>query len=162
MKVLISIFILMSVSLFAQDCDMIDIHYDKMDDKSTKTIKKRFAISASGNKGFVIDFLKPSILIWSIDVVGGPSKCIDKNAKIQLLFEDDTRLTMTSNNDFNCKGSFVVYFGGQFGNEYSLLQLRTKKVVTMRVYTSSGYHQEDLKDEDAIKLMNTFDCISKN
>jgi hypothetical protein len=152
----------MSVSMFAQDCDMIDTHYDKMDDKSTKTIKKRFSISASGNKGFVIDFLKPSILIWSIDVIGGPSKCIDKNAKIQILFDDDTRLTMTSNNDFNCKGSFVVYFGGQFGNEYNLIQLRTKKVVTMRVYTSSGYHQEDLSDEDAIKLMNTFDCISKN
>ena len=162
MKVLISLFILMSASLFAQDCDMLDIHYDKMDDKKTSTIKKRFSISESGSKGFVIDFLKPSILLWSVDVVGGPSKCIDKNAKMQLLFEDDTRLTITSSNDFNCKGSFVVYFGGNFGKEYELNLLRTKKVKTMRVYTSSGYHQEDLSDEVAIKLMTTFDCISKN
>jgi hypothetical protein len=155
-------FMLISVSLFAQDCEMLDIHYDKMEDKSTKTIKKRIAISASGEKGFVIDFLKPSILIWSIDVVGGPSRCIEKNAKLQVLFDDDTRLTMTNNNKFNCDGSFVIYFGGQFGNEYNLIQFRTKKVKTMRVYTSSGYHEEDLSDEVSIKLMNTFDCISKN
>jgi hypothetical protein len=153
---------LVSASLFAQDCDMLDIHYDKMDDKSTKTIKKRIAISASGEKGFVIDFLKPSILIWSIDVVGGPSKCIDKGAKLQVLFDDDTRITMTNINDFNCKGSFVIYFGGNFGKEYELNLFRTKKIKTMRVYTSSGYHQEDLSDEIAIKMMNTFDCISKN
>jgi len=162
MKVLISILMLLSASLFAQDCDMLDVHYDKMEDKSTKTIKKRIAISASGDKGFVIDFLKPSILIWSIDVVGGPSKCIEKNAKLQVLFDDDTRLTMTNVNDFNCKGSFVIYFGGNFGNEYNLIQFRTKKIKTMRVYTSSGYVQEDLSDEIATKLMNTFDCISKN
>jgi hypothetical protein len=162
MKVLISMLMLVSASLFAQDCDMLDIHYDKMDDKSTKTIKKRIAISASGEKGFVIDFLKPSILIWSIDVVGGPSKCIDKGAKLQVLFDDDTRITMTNINDFNCKGSFVIYFGGNFGKEYELNLFRTKKIKTMRVYTSSGYHQEDLSDEIAIKMMNTFDCISKN
>jgi len=162
MKVLISMLMLISVSLFAQDCDMLDVHYDKMDNKSTKTIKKRIAITETGNKGFVIDFLKPSILIWSIDVVGGPSKCIDSKAKLMILFDDDTRLTMINNNDFNCKGSFVVYFGGNFGNEYSLIQLRTKKIKTIRVYTTGGYHQEDLSDEVATKLMNTFDCISKN
>ncbi len=162
MKALISMLMLMSVSLFAQDCDMLDIHYDKMDDKKTLTIKKRIAVSESGNKGFVIDFLKPSILIWSIDVVGGPSKCIEKGAKLQVLFDDDTRITMTNVNDFNCKGSFVIYFGGNFGNEYNLTQFRTKRIKTMRVYTSSGYLQEDLSVEVATKLMNTFDCISKN
>jgi hypothetical protein len=162
MKVLISMLMLMSASLFAQDCDMLDIHYDKMDDKKTSTIKKRIAVSESGDKGFIIDFLKPSVIIWSIDVVGGPSKCIEKGAKLQVLFEDDTRLTMTNNNKFNCDGSFVVYFGGNFGNEYNLIQFRTKKIITMRVYTSSGYHEEDLNDETATKLMNTFDCISKN
>ena len=162
MKVLISILMLMSASLFAQDCDMLDIHYDKMDDKKTKTIKKRIAVSESGDKGFIIDFLKPSVIIWSIDVVGGPSKCIEKGAKLQVLFDDDTRLTMTNNNKFNCDGSFVIYFGANFGNEYNLIQFRTKKIKTMRVYTSSGYHEEDLNDETATKLMNTFDCISKN
>jgi hypothetical protein len=154
--------LLFAATVSAQDCDMLDIHYDKMDDKSTKTIKKRIAVSESGDKGFIIDFLKPSVIIWSIDVVGGPSKCIEKGAKLQVLFDDDTRLTMTNNNDFNCKGSFVIYFGGNFRNEYNLIQFRTKKIKTMRVYTSSGYHEEDLNDEVATKLMNTFDCISKN
>jgi len=153
--------LLFAATVSAQDCDMLDVHYDKMDNRSAKTIKKRFAISESGNKGFIIDFLKPGDVIWSIDVIGGPSKCIDKGAKVQVLFEDDTRITLTSINDFNCKGSCVIYFGSNFGNEYELSLFRTKKVVSMRVYTTSGYLHEDLDDITSTKLMNTFDCISK-
>jgi hypothetical protein len=150
-----------SVSAFAQNCDMLDVHYDKTDNKSTRTIKKRFAISESGSKGFIIDFLKPGILIWSVDVIAGPSKCIESGASMKLLFEDDTRMELSSVNDFNCKGSFVVYFGGKFGNENELKILRTKKVKTMSVSTASGYHLEDLSDEVAIQLMNSIDCVSR-
>jgi hypothetical protein len=153
--------LLFTASAFAQNCDMLDVHYNKTDNKSTKTIKERFAISESGSKGFIIDFLKPGILIWSVDVIGGPSKCIENDAIMHLLFEDDTRIELRSVNDFNCKGSFVVYFGSKFGYENELKILRTKKVKTMSVSTANGFHRENLSDEVANQLMNSIDCVSR-
>lgn len=86
-------------------------------------------------------------LILVIQAVGAGS-CIDEGAKINILFDDGSRLELSSNGDFNCKGKATVYFGGSFGKRKELNELKTKKISTMRVWTSDSYVEKDFAQDN--------------
>jgi hypothetical protein len=54
-----------------------------------------------------------------------------------------------------------VILGVLTGMVNELNVFRNNKISAIRAWTSSGYVQNDIPDEKAIKIMNTFSCLSE-
>lgn len=91
----------------------------------------------------------------------GASSCIEKDALILILFDDGSKLTLKNEYDFNCDRDVVVYFGGFSGKKRIFDELTTKKIETLRVWTSGGYVQKDFSEENQTTLLNSFRCLQK-
>ncbi len=146
------------------DCsNWIKTEEDKVEGKSFTTIKDYLIVSKDGGKnGFGIYLMQSSdrSVILSIDVVGA-GRCIDKGAKINILFTDGSRLELFTDGDFNCKGNATVYFGGIFGKKNELSDLKEKKIDIMRVWTSDSYVEEKFTDDQAVQFKNALNCLIK-
>jgi len=99
-------------------------------------------------------------LILSI-YADGAGSCIDKGSKINILFTDGTRLELLTDGDFNCKSKATVYFGDVFGKKKELNELKSKKVTTMRVWTSDSYVEEDFTTDNQNVFFYTVNCLMK-
>ena len=146
------------------DCsNFIETTEDKMTGKKSTAAKSTIVVSTDGGKkGFGILLLQSSTggLILSIQAVGAGS-CVDEGNKINILFADGSKLELASEGKFNCKGNATVYFGGIFGKKRQLEELRTKKIQTMRVWTSDGYVEKDFTEDNSNEFMQTANCLTK-
>jgi hypothetical protein len=153
-----------STNLDPNDCsNWIKTEEDKVSGKSYTTMKEYLVVSKDGGKkGFGISLMlsgKGSIIL-SIKAVGAGS-CIDRGAKINILFTDGSRLELSTDGDFNCKGNATIYFGNVFGKKKQLAELQTKKIDVMRVWTSDSYIEEKFEDEQAEQFKNSLNCLTK-
>ncbi len=145
------------------DCSKyIETIEDKMTGKKTTAAKGTIIVSSDGGKkGFGIILMQSSsgFLIVSIQAVGAGS-CIDQGNKINILFTDGTRLELSSDGKFNCKGNATLYFGDVFGKNKQLEELKTKKIQTMRVWTSESYVEQDFTEDNRNEFFHTINCLT--
>lgn len=146
------------------DCsNYLETTEDKMTGKKTTAAKNTIIVSTDGGKkGFGILLMNSSSgsLIISIQAVGA-GNCIDEGNKINILFTDGSKLELASDGKFNCKGNATLYFGGVFGKKKQLIELKTKKIQTMRVWTSDGYVEKDFTQENSDDFFYTINCLTK-
>lgn len=136
---------------------------DKVTGSTTTAAKKSIVVSNDGGKkGLGIFMLNDSEggLILLIQAVGA-SNCIDKGSKINILFVDGSRLELQSDGKFNCQGEATVYFGGIFGKEIELEELKTKKIETMRVWTNDSFVEKDFTNTNQDEFLNVINCLTK-
>jgi len=162
-KVLISMFILMSVSLFAQDdcSNWIEVSEDKVSGMKYITGKETIIVSDDGIYGMGITVMQgsKSIILNITATEKGVSRCINESSEVIFLFTDGTRISVRTDNDFNCKSDATIYFLDIFGKAYQYEQLTTKDVDIIRVYKSTGYVERKLSKEQANSLRNQLKCI---
>jgi hypothetical protein len=151
-------------NLDPNDCtNWIKTTEDKVSGETYTSMKDHLVVSQDGGKkGFGISLMLSgnNSIIFSIKTVGAGS-CIDKGAKINILFTDGTRMELASDGDFNCKGNSTVYFGGIFGKKSQLNELKEKKIDTMRVWTSDSYVEQKFEIDQAEQLKNSLNCLLK-
>lgn len=159
-----SLVVIAASIIFAQsNCDsLVKKTVDEMDGSFFISNPYPIIISDDNDKGFVISLLghEDKSLIFAIKVVGA-GRCIDEKNKINILFTDNTRLELISNNDFNCDANSVVYFGKIFGKKDELKQLSTKKIKAMRVWTRNSFVQENFPSEKSDYIYNVINCLIK-
>lgn len=145
------------------DClKYIETTEDKMTGKKTTAAKGTIIVSKDGGKKGLGIFLMQSSsgsLIVSIQAVGAGS-CIDQGNKVNILFTDGSRLELSSDGKFNCKGNATLYFGGVFGKKKQLEELKTKKIQTMRVWTSESYVEQDFTEDNRNEFFHTINCLT--
>ncbi len=148
----------------SSDCsNWISTETDKVDGTTTTAAKNTLIVSTDGGKkGLGIFMIQSSKggLILSIQAVGAGS-CIDEGAKINILFTDGSRLALSNDGKFNCKGKSTIYFGDVFGKKSQLEELKTKKIQTMRVWTSDSYVEKDFTKENQEEFYNVINCLTK-
>lgn len=148
----------------SSDCsNWITTETDKVSGNTTTAALNTLVVwTDGGNEGFGIFMMKSSQggLILSIQAAGA-GNCIDKGAKINILFTDGSRLELASDGDFNCKAKATVYFGGVFGKKKQLAELKTKKIQTMRVWTSDSYVEKDFTEDNQSEFYNVINCLTK-
>jgi hypothetical protein len=153
-----------STYLDSNDCsNWIKTKEDKVSGKSFTTMKDYLVVSNDGGKkglGISLMSTEKNSIILNIKAAGAGG-CIDKGAKINILFTDETRLELATESDFNCKGNATVYFGDVFGKKKQLKELQTKKIDVMRVWTSDSYVEEKFEVEQAEQFKNVINCLSK-
>ena len=151
-------------NLDPNDCsNWIKTKEDKVSGNSYTIMKDYLVISQDGGKkGFGINLMLSgnNSIIFSIKAAGAGG-CIDKGAKINILFTDGTRMELASESDFNCKGNATVYFGDVFGKMSQLNELKGKKIDTMRVWTSDSYVEQKFSDYEAEQFKNALNCLTK-
>lgn len=163
MKALISMFILMSVSMFAQDdcSNWIKTIEDKV--SGTKTIigKETIIVSDDGVNGMGITIMQglKSIILNITATAVDASRCVDESSQVIFLFTDGTRISVITDNNFNCKNNATIYFLDIFGKLYEYEQLTTKNIDIIRVYKSTGYVEKKLSSEQANNFRNQLKCI---
>ena len=133
-KLLLSFMLLISLSVFSQTKNPFVIQHckDKMSEKEYYFAEKKLICSnAEKTKGFTIT---PSFKTSDGKLVNNGFNCknvnigaCDEKDELIFLFEDDTKITMTSWNKFNCDGNAYFYF-----SEDQLNQLSSKKVSAIR------------------------------
>lgn len=149
----------------SDDCSTyISTKTDKVTGKSTTSLSETLIISKDGGeKGFGVIAMKADkkSLILSIKAIGA-GNCIDDKGKMNVLFRDGTRLELTNDGDFNCNANYVQYFGGVFGKKKEIEMFKNKEIETIRVWTSKGYVEENLTDEQSKIFMNSMRCLSNS
>ncbi len=147
-------------------CDQwLKTETDKMTGDVIVGIREPIIISDDGMKtGLGISLLRPSNekgLIFTI-TASGAGNCIDTGSKINILFRDKTRMELTTDSKFNCEGRATVYFGGIFGRKKELVMLAAKPVETIRVWTSKGFVEKDLTQDQSNALFNSIKCLTSS
>ncbi len=59
------------------------------------------------------------------------------------------------------KGSAYIYFGGPFGNEDALKEFQSKKVETIRVWTSDSFVERDFSKQNSNDFIHMVNCLTK-
>lgn len=151
-------------NFFEEDCTKwISTWTDEVTGKTSTGGKSLLTVSNDpGQTALVIRMLKEgldNLILW-IHAIGAGA-CIDEGSKINILFIDGSRLELNSEGDFNCRGESTVYFGTIFGKTGELQELKTKKIKTMRVWTSDSYVQQTFSDNNQEEFYNVINCLSK-
>lgn len=151
-------------ALAQNDCsNWISTEIDKMEGTTSTASKKAIVVSTDGGKEglgiFMVKYSKDGAIL-SIQTAGA-GRCIDEGAKINFLFTDGSRLVLSNEGKFNCKGKSTVYFGGVFGKKSQLGELKTKKIQTMRVWTSDGFIEKDFTTDNQEEFFNVINCLTK-
>jgi hypothetical protein len=143
-KLLLNFLLLVSLSSFAQNVIPFRIQHciDKMTDiEYYFSEKKLICANAKKTKGFTI---APSFKVENGKIANSGFLCenvnignCDENDSLIFLFNDNSKLELTSWNKFNCEGN--VYFSF---SESDLAELSSKKVNTIRF--NNGYSYESL------------------
>lgn len=85
--------------------------------------------------------------------------CVDDDARVEILFVDDSKTAFQSNNKFNCKGKTSTYFGDVFRKKDIAQELATKKIKMIRISSKGNSHMESVDDKNATMFMETFKCL---
>jgi hypothetical protein len=143
-KLLLNFVLLISMSAFSQTTTPFVIEHciDKMTDKEYYFAQKKLiCANADKTKGFTITpnfrakggaYYNSGFLCKNVNI----GNC-DENDSLIILFEDDTKITLTSWNKFNCEGD--VYFNL---TDDEINDLSIKKVKSIRF--SNGHSYESL------------------
>ena len=143
-KLLLNLVLLTSLSAFSQTTTLFIIEHckDKMTDKEYFfSQKKLICANPEKTKGFTIT---PSFRADNGTMINNGFICknvnigsCDEKDNLIILFEDDSKISLTSWNKFNCEGT--VYFNL---TDSDLKELSTKKMSSIRF--SNGYSYESL------------------
>jgi hypothetical protein len=143
-KLLLSFALLISLSAFSQTTNPFIIEHckDKMTDKEYYfPQRKLICANPEKTKGFTVT---PNFEEKNGEIIYDGFMCknvnigsCDENDTLIILFEDESKITLTSWNKFNCDGNAYFYF-----NESELKDLSTKKVNTIRF--TNGYSYESI------------------
>lgn len=140
-KLLLNLVLLVSLSAFSQTSTPFVIEHciDKMTDKEYYFVQKKLiCANPEKSKGFAIT---PNFKAENGSMVNNGIICknvnigsCDENDSLIILFEDDTKITLTAWNKFNCEGNAYFNF-----SESELTELSTKKVNTIRFINGRSY-----------------------
>jgi hypothetical protein len=153
-KLLLNLVLLISLSAFSQTSTPYVIEHckDKMTDKEYYFAQRKLiCANPEKTKGFTIT---PNFKAEKGTMKNGGFMCknvnigsCDENDSLIILFEDDTKITLTAWNKFNCEGNAYFDF-----SESQLKDLSTKKVNTIRFSNGRSYEsltitlKEDQRD----------------
>lgn len=88
--------------------------------------------------------------------VVGLTSCVDEDAKINILFTDDTRLELKNEAEFNCDAHIAVWFNKGSSN---LEQLKTKTIKTIRATIDNKYFDIDCLANSSVHLNKSIACL---
>ncbi|HYG37231.1 MAG TPA: hypothetical protein VD908_01370 [Cytophagales bacterium] len=82
--------------------------------------------------------------------------CLEEKSRIVFLFEDSTRLELTTSNKANCKGNASISL-----NDKSIINdLITKEINIVRIYTKDGFIEQSPSLKEQGQFSNLLYCIS--
>lgn len=81
--------------------------------------------------------------------------CLEEKSRIVFLFEDSTRLELTTSNKANCKGYASISL-----NDNSIINdLITKKINVVRIYTKEGFIEQSPGLKEQGQFSNVLYCL---
>lgn len=157
-----ALFIGMMSTAFAQcDTSIISLDVDQFTGKANWSSAQNIVLSPDGVEGMGMYLImsddKHKTLIWV--TTSTKAGCIDKGDKVELVFKDETRMTLYAENNFNCKGKATCYFGGIFGKKTEMQKLASTPISMIRVHGSTTLHSETFSEETAQYFMTAFSCL---
>lgn len=165
-KSLLSFVLLISLSVFSQTSTPFKIEHckDKMTEKEYYFAEKKFiGANPEKTKGFTIT---PSFKAKDGAMVNNGFICknvnigsCDENDTLIFLFEDDSKITLTAWNKFNCEGNAYFDFTAD-----QLALLSTKKTTTIRftngrTYESLTYNLKDAEKDYFVRVYSNFKIV---
>jgi hypothetical protein len=165
-KSLLSFVLLISLSVFSQTTTPFVIEHckDKMTEKEYYFAEKKFiGANPEKTKGFTITpmfktdkgtMINNGFACKNVNIGG-----CDENDTLIFLFEDDSKMTLTAWNKFNCDGNAYFDF-----NADQLAQLSTKKTNVIRftngrTHESLTYSLKDTEKDFFVRVYSNFKIV---
>lgn len=146
-----------------QQCkNLIVTDTDQITGKSLTGSKNYLKLTKDNKKGILINMfnfidskydVKETIIHFT---VVGKSSCIEENPEIYLLYEDNTKETITGNSyKFNCKGETTY----RIDTKDSKSNLLIKKLKAIRVNMSDGSVEHYFSTKESETFKSTLNCL---
>lgn len=95
----------------------------------------------------------------------GVSSCIEQNATITILLNNDSTVVLKNSSKWNCDGMATMYVLapspalGILNPEYAIL--KTNMIKAIRISTYKGYVECDFTKKNSDDFINTLNCLTK-
>jgi hypothetical protein len=135
---------------------------DKNGDKFA-TMKDFLIISKDrAANGFGINLiLSRKIIILNVTTrVNSEYVCVEKGAKLEILFSDSTKIELKSIEDTNCKGKAKVIFDGNFADNIHLNEILSKKIGSIRVWINNNFVEHKFEELQSYQFNNVLKCLT--
>jgi hypothetical protein len=157
------------IQLDSNDCsNWVKVNEDKVMGTTSSSIKQPLIIftpnKSGGASAFNIQIMKgdsKGIILLIKAYVNNETVCIKENSKVNILFTDGSRIELTSNGDFNCKGDVVIYLGDIWGKDDILKDLQSKTIDILRVWTNDSYIEQTFQKKESNNLKYTIKCLNQ-
>lgn len=139
----------------------IELCTDKMTDKEYAFGSKSLMCSEDGKKGFLVsiswDNKSGKITYSGITVVSAGIGTCNQNDELIFLFEDDTKFSFRSWNDFNCEGRSYFDLKHKSFDEFNTKKVKALRFTNGRSYDSYTYNILPKEQSFFIEAKNAFD-----
>lgn len=125
----------------------IERNIDDMEDDTTYSSRYYLVIAnESKKKGLKILLRRyPEYgFYWATFYVFGSRGCVDEKSRIIIMYDDQTKIDVSGDHDFNCDPHASYSISYDEADTYL-----TKNISKIRVYTKNGYVEEKLTPEQA-------------
>ena len=140
--------------------DVISIKTGKVTENVIAESKKILFITNDGGKtGFNISVSKQQETIILSIAASGIENRINKEDKMDVVFNDGTKIKLINTSKFKYFPKFVIYLGNNQGNKDKLETFKSKEIKTLRVRSLQGNFEKNLTSLQSKLLMKTFECI---
>lgn len=147
-KILLISMLLIGINVFAQDNIKLKYHKDVMTEKEYVFSNEKILCLENPKKGFILKisykFIKGKVKYSGINVFSQSIGSCVEHDKLIFLFEDDSKIELTSWNDFNCEGRSYFDFNGD-----RLFKL-TKRIKAIRFQNGRSYDSVTVTLENEI------------
>jgi hypothetical protein len=139
---------------------LVDVTVTIQGDKWASVSRKITVEDEATKKGYSLSMYKSrnGPLIWTTKLLG-PGQCIGADSKMFMVFKDGSVKQIENNGTENCDGNFILYFGGDYGNDNTLEIIRSKEIASLRVTTKQGYVEGNIPDDDSARFMAATNCM---
>jgi hypothetical protein len=135
-------------------------HTDEFTDEVYKYPNVKFlGMNESLTRGFTLypsiesDFSIKYLVLKMFDI----GSCVE-NVEIIFLFQDGSKVSLTSFSKFNCEGSAYFSFGKKDADKFSKVAIKKIKVVNGRTFDS---YTHECNEEDSMYFVTIFDLCAK-
>jgi hypothetical protein len=147
-KLLLFSILLLGINFYAQDNIKLKYYKDVMTEKEYVFSEEKILCLENPEKGFMLsvlyDIKKGKVKYSGIKVISHSIGSCVEHDKLIFLFEDDSKIELTSWNDFNCEGRSYFDFNGDRLNKF------TKRVKAIRFQNGRSYESVTVALENEI------------
>lgn len=148
-----------------ENCEEYFETVEEKKSKNTYIRTKNMIIVAEESSNKEIDILlsknSKEIITLTVKPVGA-GDCIGEGTKVNIVFEDGSKIELNHDGFSNCNREITISFGANYGKKKQLGELTSKKIKSIKAWTQNGAVQETFSAQNKEEFFKVINCLTKS